>query len=209
MNRFFDPDNFFWRWFGKMADLFLLSCLWLLCSLPIVTIGTSCIALYDSIAHCVRGPEDGPCKRFFRTFKAELWRGIGITVLWLVLAFILSTSYQFLRQMGEESRALSIYATAFAGTTLIPIGVLCWLIPLESRFTHSFIGLHKTAIYFAIGHLPTTAAITALLIVFTLITVFFPFMVMLLPGIQVTLQSWFIERVFVKYMPKEENAEES
>lgn len=209
MNRFFDPDNFFWRWFGKLADFFLLSCLWLLCSLPILTIGTSSIALYDSVAHCVRGSEDGPCKRFFRTFKAELLRGIGITVLWLILSFILTVSYQFLRQMAAESQVASVYATAFAGSMLIPIGVLCWLLPLESRFTHKFFDLHKTAIYFAIGHLPTTAAITALLIVFTVAILFFPFLVMILPAIMVTLQSWFIERVFVKYTSEEEKEEET
>lgn len=204
MNRFFDPDNFFWRWFGKTADIFLLSCLWLICSIPIVTIGTSCICLYDSVAHCVRGHEDGPCKRFFRTFKAEFWRGLGISILWLALAFLLSTSYQILRQTAAGSGIGSFYVTIFAGTMLIPIGVLCWLIPLESRFAHGFFDLHKTAVYFAIGHLPTTAAIIAVLILCTVVTALFPFLAMFLPGTIAVLQSWFIERVFVKYMPKEE-----
>lgn len=205
MNRIFDPDNFFWRWFGKLADFFLLSCLWLLCCVPILTIGASSIALYDTVAHCVQGPDDDTYKRFFRTFKNELLRSIGITVLWAVLAIILSTSYNFLCQMAKESTAASVYAIAFGVSMLIPIGVLCWLLPIESRFTHSFIGLHKTAIYFAIGHLPTTAAIVALLIACGVAVSCFPFLAMVLPAIMVTFQSWFIERVFVKYMPKEES----
>ena len=205
MEQIFNPDNFFWRWFGKLADFFLLSCLWLLCCVPIVTIGASSIALYDTVAHCVRGPDGDTYKRFFRTFKAELLRGIGITALWAVLTVILSTSYNFLCGMAAESQAASIYAIAFGVSMLIPLGVLCWLLPIESRFTHSFTGLHKTAIYFAIGHLPTTAAITALLIVCGVAIAYFPFLGMVLPAIMVTLQSWFIERVFVKYMPNEED----
>ena len=67
MEQIFNPDNFFWRWFGKLADFFLLSCLWLLCCVPIVTIGASSIALYDTVAHCVRGPDDDTYRRFFRT----------------------------------------------------------------------------------------------------------------------------------------------
>ena len=205
MYRIFDPENFFWRWFGKLADFFLLSCLWLLCCVPIVTIGASSIALYDTVAHCLRGHESDTYRRFFRTFKAELLRGIGITVLWGVLTIILSTSFNFLSQMAKESTAAAIYAIAFGVSTLIPIGVLCWLLPIESRFTHSFWGLHKTAIFFAIGHLPATAAITALLIACGIAISYFPFLGMVLPAIMVTLQSWFIERVFAKYMPKEES----
>ena len=39
MNQIFNPENFFWKCFDKMADVLGLSLLWLLCSLPVVTAG--------------------------------------------------------------------------------------------------------------------------------------------------------------------------
>ena len=43
--RFFNPDNWLWRGFGRLADFFILSILWLVCSIPVVTIGAASIAL--------------------------------------------------------------------------------------------------------------------------------------------------------------------
>lgn len=201
MNSFFDPDNFFWRWFGKMADILVLSILWMLCCLPIVTIAPACIALYDTVVRCVHGPEEHPYKHFFLSLKSELLRGIGITLLWGVLAFLLATGYNYLYYMGQSSQFAAIYSVVYLATMLIPVGILAWLIPLESRFSHSFISLHKTAATFAIVHLPTTAILIGLLVVAIALLLFFPILAILVPGLVVTLQAWFIEKVFKKYIP--------
>lgn len=208
MNNFFNPDNFFWRWFGKLADIFVLSILWILCCLPVLTIAPSCIALYDTVSHCVHGQEEHPYKRFFRTLKAELLRGIGITVLWGVISFILIVGYNFLYQMGENSQFAAIYSNVYLVTMLVPVAVFGWLIPIESRFTHSFISLHKTAATFAIVHLPTTALILGLLAAAIVLIMFIPVLALLIPGLLVTFQCWFIEKVFKQYMP-ETNEEET
>ena len=39
-------DNPFFRFMGKLGDLVILSVLWLLCCLPVVTIGASTTALF-------------------------------------------------------------------------------------------------------------------------------------------------------------------
>ena len=203
MNKFFDPDNFFWRWFGKLADILVLSIFWMLCCLPIVTIAPACIALYDTVARCVHGPEEHPYKRFFLSLKSELLRGIGITLLWGVLAFLLATGYNYLYYLGQSSQFAAIYSVVYLATMLIPVGILAWLIPLEARFSHSFISLHKTAASFAIVHLPTTAILIGLLVVAIALLLFFPILAILVPGLVVTLQAWFIEKVFKKYIPDE------
>ena len=46
MGKMFDIDNPVWRFMGKVTDMFFLTCLWLLFSLPVVTIGASTCALY-------------------------------------------------------------------------------------------------------------------------------------------------------------------
>ena len=37
--KFFSLENPIWKFIGNLADFFLLSCLWYLCCLPVVTAG--------------------------------------------------------------------------------------------------------------------------------------------------------------------------
>lgn len=204
MKNFFNTDGFLWRWFSKIGSFFGLSLLWMLCCVPVITSIPACIALYDSVAHCVRGDEEHAFRHFFRTLKKELLRGLGLSLLWGVLGFILFYGYSILYQVGKESQIASIYSLVYLGSMLIPLGILAWLIPVESRFSHSFISLHKTAATFALAHLPTTAAILGILAVSIVLTLLVPVLLMLMPAITVTIQCWLIEKVFKKYMPEED-----
>lgn len=200
----YDNESIFMRWFTKLADVVLLSLMWVLCCLPVVTIGASSVALYDAITRCVHGNQESPFKYFFHVFKTELLRGIGITLLWAVLGVALYLGYCFLRQWGQNSSFASGYSVVYLGTMLIPVSVLLWLIPMEARFSYGFFGLHKAAATFALVHLPTTGIVLGILAVAAVITVFVPALVVLLPGIVVTLQSWFVEKIFKKYIGEEE-----
>ena len=53
----FNPQNRFWQTLDHFADLLILSLLWLVCSLPLITAGAASAALYDAVARCVRGGE--------------------------------------------------------------------------------------------------------------------------------------------------------
>jgi uncharacterized membrane protein YesL len=100
------------------------------------------------------------------------------------------------------------YSMVYLGTLLIPVTIFCWLIPLESRFSYGFFGLHKEAAIFTIVHLPTTGIMLAITAAATVMTIFFPALIILLPGIVVTLHSHFAEKVFKRYISEEEQEEE-
>ena len=202
--RFFNPDNWLWRGFGRIADFFLLSILWLVCSIPLVTIGSASIALYDTVAHCFRYNEGGMVGRFFRTFKQELGRGILLTLLWAVLGWLLNVSYQILNQLGEGSTFWTVFSLVYFVILLIPVGMACWAVGLESRFSYSLAELHKNAAMMTLGYLPRTIAVVLIFVLFYNVLRILPFMVMFLPAIMVNLQSMFMEPVFRKYMPEEE-----
>ena len=46
MAKIFDLDNPVWRFMGKVFDMMVLTVLWVVTSLPVVTIGASTTALY-------------------------------------------------------------------------------------------------------------------------------------------------------------------
>lgn len=191
-------ENIIWRGFGRLSDWFLVSICWLLCCVPVVTIVPACIALYDTVARCIRGEEAGLFSRFFRTFKNELGRGILLTALWAALCLFIAMGYLILYN------AESAFSLVYLGSLFIPLGVLCWVVALESRFVYGFGTLHKNAFIFTFAYLPQTLAIVAVLVVGIVVLLLFPPIVIVLPGIAANLQSVFIEKVMTRYMPKEE-----
>ena len=47
LKSFFDPNGAFARGMERVWSLIVLNVLWLVCSLPVVTLGASCAALYQ------------------------------------------------------------------------------------------------------------------------------------------------------------------
>ena len=82
MKGLFSFDSKFGQVMAFIADLVLLNLLFLLCCIPIVTIGAAQSGLYYAV-RTLRDPEDGrSCyKLFFKGFANGFWR---ITLVWLV-----------------------------------------------------------------------------------------------------------------------------
>ena len=51
MSRLFDPENKFWNFIGKIADVTCMSFLWVGTSLPLVTMGAATTAFYSYTMH--------------------------------------------------------------------------------------------------------------------------------------------------------------
>ena len=66
MSGAFDPKNDLWRTVSLITDVCGLSFLWVLTSLPIITIGPATAALYFAVVRYVRRREDGAFAAFFR-----------------------------------------------------------------------------------------------------------------------------------------------
>ena len=69
MRGIFNPENGFWRVTGKIVDAALLSLFWIVCSLPVFTLGPATAALYKTSVKCLRGDETKSWSMFFLTFK--------------------------------------------------------------------------------------------------------------------------------------------
>ena len=196
---FFNADNWLWKPFGRIADFLLLSGIWLLCCIPIVTAGAACTALYDCAAHCMVGGETGMFSRFFRTFRRELLLGTGSFALW---AGILGGGFLLLRQFtgsaaGTDGNVMAAYAMAFGLALLFDVGA--WVFPLLSRFTFGFGGLQATAVKMAFAFLPRTVLLAAVNIGAGWLCLRFLLPVMIVPGMAAYFSALILEPVFSKY----------
>lgn len=198
-NTLFNPENWIWEPFGKVADFLILSCLWLLCSIPIVTMGAAFTALYDCCARCVRGGEREMFSRFFRTFRRELVQGGLSGLLWMAIlggGLLLIRSFTANAQGTDQNVALAYGMVALLA---LLTGICAWVFPLLSRFTFSFGGLQITALRLAMAHLPRTLLLTAVVLAGGWICLRLLMPVMVVPGIAGLLCAYILEPVFQKY----------
>ena len=68
----FNSESPFWTLVGRFGELLILSLMWFLGALPLVTFGASTAALYDTVFHCIRNRESDMFSRFWSTYKNEL-----------------------------------------------------------------------------------------------------------------------------------------
>ena len=187
------------RWAGKLGTFLGLSVMWLVCCLPLVTVFPACVALYDSVVNCVHGDEPSPFRRFFVILKDEVFRGILLSLLWIALITVFIMGFQIVNTVAKENSAFAVYSMVYAGTMLIPLSMLVWMIPLQAKFQYKFFELHRVAMSFVILRLPTTlGAIGILLLSALMVIVIWP-LLLLLPAITVTLQSSMMEKILKKY----------
>lgn len=198
-NSLFNPDNWLWKPFGKVADFLILSALWILTSIPIITVGASFTALYDCSAHCVKNGEDGMFSRYFRTFKRELIPSALSSMIWAV---VIGTVFSLIRGFTTTAASTTFnLILAYASVFLLAfvIGTAFWVFPLLSRFTFSLVDLNLSAFRLAVAYFPRTIALGVCTFVITWICLRFWIPLMIAPGIYGFLATYILEPVFKKY----------
>ena len=131
MSKLFDINNPIWRFMGRVADVFILTLLWALCSIPIITIGASTTALYYVTLKMNEGIDEYMCRSFWKAFKDNF---IPATILWLILAVLFGgigfTAYEAVAMTGRYD-AMSFWMAVIIGIVLLLLSVM--IFPLAAR----------------------------------------------------------------------------
>ena len=197
--RFFDPEGLVWKPLGSLGEIVMLSLLWGVCSIPLVTIGPATAALYDTTVHCVRRHESDPFSRFFRTFKAELKVGALSTLLWAALLALPVVLYQFAARALGDSSAGRALAIGYLLVLFFLLAVLVWVFPTLSRFTFGVAALSRTALRLAFGNILRSAAMAVITALGAALCYLFTSPLIFIPGLVALLWSFLIEPVFRRY----------
>ena len=75
MGNLFNMDNAFFSFISKVCDIMILSTVWILLCIPIITIGPASTALYYAVVKVVRRERGYLLREFFRSFKMNFKRG--------------------------------------------------------------------------------------------------------------------------------------
>lgn len=153
------PDSKTMIFFGKLVDLTRINLLWLLCSLPLFTIGASTTAMITSL-YAYRAGEKCGSKVFFTAFRSAFGKA---TLLWLAVVFfaaMLALDYTIVAYLQFPGRMAVIALIFFIGFALVLVSGM--IFPLLSQFPGSIKEMVINSVLLCLGNLPKMLLVTAM-----------------------------------------------
>ncbi len=215
MSGFFSSDNKFFILMSKIFDVMVLSLMWLIFCIPIITIGPASTAMYYTMVKVIRRERSYLFKEFFRSFKLNFKQSAIITLVYAVLLAVMYVDFAYAKELSETgSKYGPMLIGAFLVFAVFAIFTVVYIFPLLSRFTVTIKNLFKWSFFIAVRHIGWTLLFTALFVgnaVLLYYSFFYmPPLIIFLPGIYTLLVSFPMEHIFKRYMPVDEvPAEES
>lgn len=148
MSKLFDMNHPIWRFMGKLVDLALLTGLWFLCSIPVVTIGASTAALYYVSLKLADDREGYVISSFFRAFRENLRQGIAVWLILLALGLFLGVDLYAYYHV-DESIGKMIFCV-FLILTVLYFMVMTYVFPLMARCAMTVKQIFLTAFVMAL-----------------------------------------------------------
>lgn len=161
MRQFFSMDSPIICFLSRLCDLMILNFLFIVCCIPIFTIGDALTALYYVNIKIATGEEGYVVKGFFRSFKLNFRQATIIWLIVLLVGVIFAVDFMFLRgiQMGGIGyKIFGVIITILAVMYLLTITII---FPLLARFDNTIGNVLKNSVIMSILYLPRTLAMIA------------------------------------------------
>ena len=213
MRNFFSPDSKIMRAMGRLGDLILLNFFFLLCCVPVVTVGAAHTALYTVCFRFGTDRERGTVKSFFQAFRANLRQS---TLVWLIILLCGVTAalnaYVFYLMPGDIRYSFILFALLF----ILALFIFSYAFPLLSQFDNRTFSTLKNALVLSLGYLPRSLVMVALNVlpwVLLLVDIILFFQagliwVMVYFAAAAYLNTVLLRKVFAPYLPEDEQTRE-
>ena len=93
VNKLFDADNKLNRFLARVFDCGILSVLWIVCSIPVFTMGASTIAMYTVTLKMVKNEEGAIIRSFFKAFRDNFKQSVPVTLIGIGVYTVLFVDY--------------------------------------------------------------------------------------------------------------------
>ena len=200
----FNYDNGLMTTLGKICDCMILSILWCVCSIPIVTVGASTAALYYAVNKSIRYNRGYAYKEFFSAFKSNFKQG---TIVWLInIVLLLFGAYDcyILYQLRETISGAKIIMVIIVALLIFLIMWMTYVYPYMARFALPTKALMKNCVILALAHFLRSVLLTVLFVAAVVASLTVPMAGIFVPVIYMVIANRIVERVFRKYMSEED-----
>ena len=173
MNRIFGMDSGVMRFLTLVANLAILNVLFIVCSLPVVTLGASLTALNYVALQMIRQEDSYIMRGFFRGFKQNFLQATAIWLILLAAGIFLWLDYWSVSQYftGAMRTVMLVGLTVLADMWVM---VFLYVFALQARYENTVKQTMKNALFMALLRLPYTVVLVLIDALLPLLPVFLP-----------------------------------
>lgn len=150
----FSIDSPFMRFLGKVADIMILNILYIVCSLPIITIGTSTCAAFNVTKKLIKGDETFIIKDFFFGFKKTFKSSTLSWLIMIFIGFVLIVDFKIAYNLPSTFKNILHIIIAMLG--VIYLFTLTYLFQYISNFQNKLFSCFRNSLLLSIAKLPYT-----------------------------------------------------
>jgi Predicted integral membrane protein len=203
---FLNLNNKFFSFMEIIGDLMILNLLFIICCLPIITIGSSISAMYSACMKLINN-EGYLVRVFFEAFKKNFKPATIIWILFFLCGIVFMIDLQCLNIFLDVTNR--IYSKViFVTLGVVQYMIFCYIFPMISKFDNTLINYIKNSFYMSIKHILLTVGILIVnmtpLILYLFGGYYFSYILILfvLFGFSLTayINSYIFERIFINYM---------
>lgn len=129
--KFFSAEGPIYKFFSTFFQLVKINLLWLLCSIPIVTVGAATAAAYSITLKMIEGTEGYIARPFFSAFRDNLKRGIPLGVISLFATYVVFLDFQFYN--GLEGNPVMFLIAGIVAIFIFFMSLI-YAFPLTARY---------------------------------------------------------------------------
>lgn len=138
----FNINSGFFKFINRLLDVLFINLLWIICSLPIVTIGASTCAAFSITLKMVDDEEGYIGKTFFKAFKQNFKQG---TLMWLITAPCVYMLYLLWQMVIKSEDINAIVIIGVILLTAIAISINLYSYPLIARYENTLKNIIKNS----------------------------------------------------------------
>ena len=179
MSRAFNFEGPVFTFLSRLTDLFWLNLLFIVCCMPVITIGAATTALYYVTLKMAKDEEGYITRSYFKSFKENFKQATVIWIGFLVVGMIMITDLRIVNG-GNTAEILSgpalgnviMVAVFLMGIVILMVGT--YIFPILAQFDNTIKNTAKNAFLISIRHLPYTIAMLVITAIPVVLIWFFP-----------------------------------
>ncbi len=131
----------------RLCDLMVLNILWMLCCIPVITIGPACSALSRASINLARDESSSILKEFFLSFRRDFWKAVVLGLIGLLgIAVVVS---DFLFAVSLEGAMKVLFLIVAVAVSSFVASYLAYVFSLHAFYVNSLSGHIKNALALA------------------------------------------------------------
>ena len=208
MSGFFNADNRLWSSVNSAVDAILLNLMWLITCIPVVTIGAATTAFYYTTHKVIRNQRSGIWKEYWSSFKENFKQATKTWLIFLAIFVIFYFDINICVEYMKTGEKIGMMAFFFYGLLAVVLIWFMYVFAYMARFEDNIKTTMKNAAIMAFTNLGYSLLVLVLLAGVLFVFRYVPFFSWFVPAIAMVFINLVLEKVFRKYMSKEELAEE-